>query len=117
MKNLANLLDLLETLLDEEKVCIIRAINDKNCIEKLLDISEKKRELLSELASFTKEEVLKEIQRIERLEIKLNINRELVLQNLKFIEDLFEAVFETTKTYSPEGSLKSSKEGLINKKV
>lgn len=117
MQSIDDILDRLEDILIREKDLIVKSINDTNLAEHLLKISEEKRDLLSKLSNFTKEEALTRIEKIKKLNGLIDTNRELIINNLKFIDELFEAVFETTKTYSPEGSIKGSSEGFINKKV
>lgn len=117
MESLDDILEKLEDLLLREKQLIISSINDTASADHLVKLSQEKKELLLKLSMFTEEEALEKQDKIERLNNMMNINRELIINNLKFIDELFEAIFETTKTYSPEGSIKGSSEGFINKKV
>ncbi|MEZ0323925.1 MAG: hypothetical protein ABWJ98_06435 [Hydrogenothermaceae bacterium] len=117
MEDLDTILEKLKDILEEEKICILNSLKDTSCADRLIEIAQEKRDLLSKLSQFSKEEALEKLNKIEELNTLLNINRELIIQNMMFIEDIFEAIFETTKTYSPEGSVKSSGQGLINKKV
>ncbi|MCX7760817.1 MAG: hypothetical protein N2Z81_06465 [Hydrogenothermaceae bacterium] len=117
MEDLDTTLEKLKILLEEEKLCILNSLKDSSCANRLIEITQEKMDLLSKLSQFSKEEALEKLDKIQELNTLLHINRELIIQNLMFIEDLFEAIFETTKTYSPEGSIKSSGQGFINKKV
>lgn len=117
MEDLDKILDKLEELLRKEKEVILSSMRDQNAAEELLKITEEKEDLLSRLSLFTREQALERREKIEKVDYMLQMNRELILQNIKFIEDIFEAIFETTKTYSPSGCTKPSPEGLINKKV
>ncbi|MEJ5173440.1 MAG: hypothetical protein WHT47_06970 [Hydrogenothermaceae bacterium] len=117
MEDIDTILEKLKTILEEEKLCILNSIKDSSYADRLVEITKEKMDLLSKLSQFSKEEAMEKLSKIQELNTLLNTNRELIIQNLMFIEDLFEAIFETTKTYSPEGSVKSSGQGFINKKV
>lgn len=117
MEELDKVLSKLEELLEIEKELAINSINDTQVAQKLLELAEEKQQTLSQLANFTKDDALTKKDRIEKIYSMMKINQEIILNNLRFIEDLFEAIFDTTKTYSPEGSVKSPSDGFINKKV
>lgn len=117
MEDLDTLLDSLEKLLHREKEVIISSLKDEKSSQELFQTVEDKMLILSKLSQFTKEEALERKDRLERIDSLIQMNKELMLQNLKFIEDIFEAIFETNKTYSPTGSVKPPSEGFINKKV
>lgn len=117
MKQLDEVLDKLEKILQEEKHLAINSINDPQISGRLLDLTIEKQQVLSELARFTKEEALEKKDRIEEIYRMIKINQEIILSNLKFIDELFEAVFDTPKTYSAEGKVKPPFEGFINKKA
>lgn len=117
MKQLDEVLSRLEQILDEEKQLAINAINDTQTAVRLFEIAVEKQQVLSELAQFSREEALERRDRIEEIYRMMKLNQEIILSNLKFIDELFEAIFDTTKTYSAEGKVKSPSEGFINKKA
>lgn len=117
MKQLDEVLNRLEQILNEEKHLAINAINDTQTAVRLFEIAAEKQQVLSELAEFTREEALERKDRIEEVHRMIKLNQEIILSNLKFIDELFEAIFGTTKTYSAEGKVKSPSDGFINKKA
>lgn len=117
MEQLDQILCKLEQILEEEKKVAIDAINDAKVAARLLEIAAQKQHLLSELSQFSKEEALQRKDKIEEIYKMMKINQEIILSNLKFIDELFEAIFDTTRTYSAEGKVKSTSEGFINKKA
>ena len=108
---------LIELLEEERRILILSAKEDHS--KKLFEIIEKKQEILDAL-SYVEEQELKnfknELQKISELNKR---NLELTENNMKFIEHLFEAIFEDEKVkkYSPDGTIKNKKEGLFNKKI
>ncbi len=116
--NLYNLLQRLIELLEEErKILILSTKEDQS--KKLFAIIEKKQELLDALRDIDERELkkfTKEFQKISELNKR---NLELTQSNMKFIEHLFEAIFENEKVtkYTSDGTIKNKKEGLFNKKI
>ena len=115
---LHNILQKLIDLLEEERKILITSLKDNNS-EKLLEIIKKKQKILDTLSSIDQAELnnfKKELQQISELNKR---NLELTQSNMKFIEHLFEAIFEDEKVkkYSPDGTIQNKKEGLFNKKI
>lgn len=107
------------SLLEEEKKLLILSLKESKFSEDLADIISKKQENISKLSTYEEESVLKfpdELKKIKRLNEE---NMKLAQNNLKFIESIFESIFEKeeTKQYTQNGELKTKKEGLFNKKV
>ncbi len=111
------LLQNLKNLLLKEKECIIKAINDTKSTEELNRIVEEKHNILMQLAQFKVEDfkgyedLVYDIQQLSRT------NMILAESNLKFIESVFESIFEQTSTYLSDGQVKSKSSGIINKKA
>ncbi|NPA04088.1 MAG: hypothetical protein GXO61_04420 [Epsilonproteobacteria bacterium] len=106
-------------LLEEENSYIIKSLQEKEASAKLLEIVQKKEELLQEILSWEKEEVkpfLEELRVIDELSQR---NYALALNNIEFINEIFDAIYtkDTPTQYTKDGNLSSKKEGLFNKKV
>ncbi|WP_281951134.1 hypothetical protein [Nitrosophilus kaiyonis] len=114
-----NILDNIINLLEEEKKLLIISLKDSKFSEDLKNIISKKQENLSKLASFEEKDILNFEKELKKIKMLNKENMNLAENNLKFIEDVFEAIFEKeeTKQYTQNGEIKSKKEGLFNKKV
>lgn len=115
--NVFDLLNDLKDLLIMEKECIVKAINDSKATQKLNEIVEKKQEILTKLAKFNVEDFENYKEIIKEIQILSENNMFLAQSNLKFIESVFESIFEETSTYSSEGEVKKQPSSILNKKV
>jgi hypothetical protein len=113
------LLKQLIELLEKEHTALINTINDEAYSKELIEIVEKKQEVLYRIAETKKEKLLKHKELLEKIEEYSQKNMKIALNNLEFIENLFKAIFndEETPKYTRNGELESKKEGLINKKI
>ena len=116
-QEIQELFEKLKELLFIEKDLIIKAINDSQAVDQLNKIVEEKRKILFKLANYNPEdfkgfeEIIKEIQEISKN------NMVLTQANLKFIESVFDSIFENAATYSTEGEIKKQSSSIINKKA
>lgn len=115
--NVFDLLNDLKDLLIMEKEYIVKAINDGTATQKLNEIVEKKQEVLTNLAKFNVEDFKNYKEIIKEIQILSENNMFLAQSNLKFIESVFESIFEETSTYSSEGEVKKQPSSILNKKV
>lgn len=121
MEVIDEILEKLINLLEREKILLINALNDNKASEEILSIVEEKQSLLSKLASY-KEEDFKNLN--ENIKEKLNyikelltVNQTIASSNLNLIEEIFEAIFQPSSTYSTEGESKKTAGSLLNKKI
>lgn len=115
--NIYELLKELKELLLKEKDCIIKAINDPSATEELNRITLKKQEILSKIAQFNPEDFKEFKELVQEIQQLSKNNMILAESNLKFIESVFESIFEETSTYSSEGEVKKQPSNILNKKV
>ncbi|MEO2067978.1 MAG: hypothetical protein ABGX27_00495 [Desulfurobacteriaceae bacterium] len=111
------LLESLKALLESQKRLLLTGIKDKETIEKLKDLDERKLEVLTELSKKEKEEFSSCVELVKVVE-KLNKEVEILLMNnLDFIEGILKELCpESDITY---GSSEKGKGGfsLFNKKI
>ena len=114
-----NILNNIIRLLEEEKKLLIVSLKESKFSEDLKDIISKKQENLAKLSSFEEKDILSFKEELKKIKLLNQENMNLAENNLKFIEGIFEAIFEKeeTKQYTQNGEIKSKKEGLFNKKV
>ncbi|MBK3332498.1 hypothetical protein GWK41_05405 [Persephonella atlantica] len=117
MENLESLVEQLIEKLKEEKECLIFSIKDSSYCDKLVEVVEEKRKLLSKISRYNKkdfeglEEKLQEIKRLSDINLNLAVN------NAQFIDELFGAIFEEPQKYDQSGAVKQNQKGLFNKKI
>ncbi|GAB6072152.1 hypothetical protein JCM14244_05290 [Venenivibrio stagnispumantis] len=103
--------------LEEEKEYLIKTLADKSYIDKLLNVVEEKRELILKLSQYEVEDLKKYPELVNKLRELSEYNMQLAMNNIQFIEGLFESIFETEKTYTKDGNVEVKKDSLFNKKV
>ncbi|NPA52373.1 MAG: hypothetical protein GXO22_05720 [Aquificae bacterium] len=112
------LIDKLIKKLEEEKEALLYTLKDKTYSEKLLGIVEEKKELISKLSTYSKEDFVGLEDRLEKVKHLSQENMIFAMNNIQFIEDIFEAVFkQEIKTYSSKGDISKESKSLINKKI
>ncbi len=112
------LLNSLIKILEEEKKLIILSIKDKSYSENLLKTLEEKKKTIEKLSLLPKEDFKGFEDKLQLIKSLSEENLILALNNIQFIEDIFEAIFkEETKTYSSEGNFSKEPKSLINKKI
>jgi len=113
--DLKQLLEKLKKLLEKEYKLLIRGVVEEKGAEEILKIEEEKVELLSRLSQFKKEEFQNFVDDVKEIE-KLNDQvGKLLLNNLNFIESIFEELFpEKDTTYGKQNKNFLS---ILNKKV
>ena len=113
------LLDRFVELLQEENKYIIESIRDKEASQKLLEVIEQKEELLKQILALKKEDIQPFHKELEEIEHWTQRNRALAINNMEFINEVFEAIYsqKSPTQYTKDGTMKSQKEGLFNKKV
>jgi len=103
--------------LEEEKEYLIKTLTDKSYIDKLINVVEEKRELILKLSQYEVEDLKKYPELVNKLRELSEYNMQLAMNNIQFIEGLFESIFETEKTYTKDGNVEVKKDSLFNKKV
>ena len=108
-------------LLTEERKELITSIKDNSAVKNLDKIREEKEKILTQIKDLDKKDVEKYLDLIEKIDRESKINQELALNNITFIDKLFEALFKSEKTeqYNKDGIIKNQNKqnGLLNKKV
>jgi hypothetical protein len=118
MENLLDLLNFLEYKLEEEKELLIKSISDTKYSAQLDLVVQEKKDIISKLASFNKEDFEPFKEKLENIQRLSNRNMEIALGNAKFIEEIFDSIFaDTPQQYNQSGTVQSEKKGLINKKI
>ncbi len=117
--NTENLLNQLIKKLEEEKQYILLSLKDRSYSDKLIQVVEEKKQIISKLSSLEKKDFEGLEEKLHKIKSLSEENMILALNNIQFIEDIFEAIFkeEETKTYSSEGSFSKETKSLINKKI
>ena len=119
MKRLQELLQEFKRLLEEENRLLIESVRDKEASQKILQIVGQKEKILKEMVGYNKEEFGPFRKLMEEIDELTGRNRALAINNIEFINEIFDAVFSVNAPtqYTKDGSLSSKKEGLFNKKV
>ncbi len=119
MKRLQELLGEFKALLEEENRLLIESIKDKEASDKILKNVAKKEKVLQEIIGYNKEDLEKFRELLEEIDELSQRNRALALNNIEFINDIFDAVFSASAPtqYTKDGNLSTKKEGLFNKKA
>ncbi len=113
--SIKKLLDNFITLLKEENSLLTR-LDDP---EKLLNLLDKKREILYQLSNYSEEELKKYTDKLKEIEILTKKNQVLADNNMKFIDEVFSSLFEeSVEKYDSYGNVsKENTSGLFNKKI
>jgi hypothetical protein len=115
--NVYELLQKLKDLLVLEKEYIIKAINDPNITEEINKVVLQKQSILSQIATFNPKDFEEFKDLIIQIQQLSRNNMILAESNLKFIESIFDSIFEESSTYSLEGQIKKQPSSILNKKV
>jgi len=118
-KIVKNLLDKLIDLLEKENFLLIKTINDIKYSQDLIKILEEKQKTLFEISRLNEKDLLPFKEDLEKIKNLTDKNLKLAQNNLEFIEEVFEAIFEeeSPKQYTKSGEIQTKKEGLFNKKI
>ncbi|SNZ08170.1 hypothetical protein SAMN06265182_1194 [Persephonella hydrogeniphila] len=116
-KELQKLLDSLVEKLEEEKKLIILSLKDSQYIEKLNQVIEEKREILSRLSRFEAKDFEGFKEKLEHIKTLSQINLNLAANNAQFIEEIFSSIFDEPKKYDQSGTVQQHQKGLFNKKI
>jgi vacuolar-type H+-ATPase subunit I/STV1 len=119
MKRLQELLERFKELLQEENRLLIQSVKDKEASQKILELVNQKEQLLGEIVGYNKEDLEKFRDLLEEIDELSQRNRALAVNNLEFINEIFDAIFSVNAPtqYTKDGNLSSKKEGLFNKKA
>ena len=107
-------------LLEEENRYLIESITNKELSEKLLNIVEKKEELLKEIFALSKEDVKPFKEKLQKIDELSERNSTLAINNIEFINDIFDAIYSKNlpPKYTKEGKISSKpKEGMFKTKA
>ncbi|MDM7272884.1 hypothetical protein [Sulfurihydrogenibium azorense] len=116
-KEIQDLFERLKDLLLVEKDLIVKAINDSQAVDQLNKVVEEKREVLLKLANYNPEDFKGFENMVREIQDLSKSNMILSQANLKFIESVFDSIFENASTYSTEGQIKKQSSSIINKKA
>ncbi|WP_457621886.1 hypothetical protein [Persephonella sp.] len=117
MENVNNLLDRLIGKLKEEKNLLIKSIQDAKYVDELVKVIEEKREILSKLSKFSKEDFEGYEDKLKEIEMLGRSNLTLAANNAQFIDEIFSAIFEEPQKYDQSGNISQQQKGLFNKKI
>ncbi|MRI83787.1 MAG: hypothetical protein C6I00_05130 [Nitratiruptor sp.] len=119
MEKLPELLNRFEGLLQEENRLLIESITSKEAARKILQLVEEKERLLQEIRGWEREQLAQYKELLERIDTLTQRNKALAINNIEFINEIFDAVFSasTPPQYTKDGSLSTKREGFFNKKV
>ena len=119
MEALQELLSRFIELLEEENRLLIQSVKDKDAAQKLLELVTQKESVLKEIVRYNKEELQKHEDLLKRIDELTQRNRALAINNIEFINEIFDAIFSVNAPtqYTKNGSLSAKKEGLFNKKA
>ena len=114
-----NLLDKLIDLLEKENRLLIKTINDTKYSQELIKVLEEKQKALFEISRLEEKDLLPFKEELNKIKSLTDRNMQLAQNNLEFIEEVFEAIFEeeSPKQYTKDGEIQTKKEGLFNKKI
>jgi len=116
-KDVQELLDRLINKLEEEKNFIILSLKDAQYIEKLNQVVEEKREILSKLSGFEAKDFEGFKDKLNQIKTLSQINLNLAANNAQFIEEIFSSIFDEPKKYDQSGTVHQHQKGLFNKKI
>ncbi len=117
MENLEKLLDKLIACLEEEKELLINSLKDSKLSEKLMEIVDTKREILLKISQLSREDLEKHQEKLKEIKRLSDINLNLAVNNIQFIDEIFSAIFEEPQKYDQSGAVKQNQKGLFNKKI
>ncbi len=106
-------------LLKKENRYIIQSIREKEASQQLMEIVKQKEEILQKILSLEKEDIEPFKSELEEIDHWTQRNRALAINNMEFINEVFEAIYsqKSPTQYTKDGTIKKQKEGLFNKKV
>jgi len=113
-KELENLLN----LVNEENSLLKKGISSSKTADKLLEITEKKRKILSELAKLEAKDLEPFKDKLKEIEEINSRNQILLLNNMDILEETIKALIpeDFINTYSSDGKIKGSS-SIFGKKV
>ena len=101
-------------LLEEENRLLVEVLKDSSLSERLEQVVAQKERILNELES-SKEKLQGYKEYLETIDNLSKRNQELASNNIAFIEELFQALFEEDTTqYGDDGTTKTPKTNLLN---
>ncbi len=104
-------------LLEKERTLLIESAKDYELAKALDNIRDKKIDLLQQLDQYELKDFKEHQELLEKIEEASDNNAKLALNNMIFIEKMFEAIFEEEKKYDKSGSISNQSKNIINKKV
>lgn len=119
MKDIEKLLEHFLELLKDENRLLIESIKSKEASDELLKVIEEKEMVLTKILSLDKKDVEPYKNLLIEIEELTNRNKLLANNNIEFINEIFESIFEknSTKQYTKDGSLEKPRETILNKKA
>ncbi|ACO04627.1 MAG TPA: hypothetical protein DEP48_05780 [Persephonella sp.] len=117
MENVNNLLDKLIGKLKEEKDLLIKSIQDARYVEELVKVIEEKRDILSQLSKYNREDFKGFEDKLREIETLGRSNLTLAANNAQFIDEIFSVLFEEPQKYDQSGNISQEQKGLFNKKI
>ncbi len=104
-------------LLQQEHKTLLESVKDYELAKALDEIREKKEDILQQLQKCNIDELKEHKDILTKIEILSDNNANIALNNMIYIEKMFEAIFEETKQYSKDGTITNQNKSIVNKKV
>ncbi|SMC09316.1 hypothetical protein [Nitratiruptor tergarcus] len=105
--------------LKKENKLLIESVKEKDASSRLMEIVQRKEEILRQILSLEKEEVEPYQEELQLIDELTERNKSLAVNNIEFINDIFDAIYAANSPtkYTKDGNITTSKEGFFNKKV
>ncbi|SNR70088.1 hypothetical protein [Desulfurobacterium atlanticum] len=116
--NIEKEIDLLLNLVKEENTLLKKGISSNDTADKLLEINEKKRKLLSRLATLEAKDLEPFKNKLKEIEEINSRNQILLINNMDILEETIKSLIpeEYINTYSSNGKIKGTS-SIFGKKV
>lgn len=119
MEKAKKLLEKFLDLLEKENTLLIESIKSKEASNTLLETIEEKEITLTKILKLEKKDVEPYKELLFKIDDLTQRNKLLASNNLEFINDIFEAIYEKNSTtqYTKDGNIEKKRETILNKKV
>ncbi len=106
-------------LLKKENDYLIQSINDKEASQKLIEIVQKKEEILQQILALEPKDVEPYKADLAQIDHWTQRNQALAVNNIEFINEIFDAIYgkESATQYTKDGTISNQKKGFFNKKA